>query len=323
MGVAYDAASDRYFVASAPKGGFSKDGRGYISVIDPAGRVETAKWAVGLDAPKGMRARGGRLYVADLSNIRVIDIATGRIVRTVAVAGAYNITDLAFDSFGDIYAVDPGQDIPSGALHRITSAGTVTTLVRSDRLLRPNTVEIVRDQLLVGTAVGGNALMRLDREGQLIDLRFYPPERFAPTEVRSADGIGGAVLVAPDTLAVTNKETGSIALMDVKQMPLPDPVGKLMQAAKAQGVEPTAVLTEARRRRSSAANPDRAMRRGYPTADPNVFVTHDLTSPRKVAFDSRRNRLLVVEFERGDVAFVTIGASAKPEVQSDPQGLGL
>lgn len=47
----------------------AKDGDGFISKLDRHGNIKTLKWADQLDAPKGMIAVNGVLYVADIGRV--------------------------------------------------------------------------------------------------------------------------------------------------------------------------------------------------------------------------------------------------------------
>jgi hypothetical protein len=48
---------------------FAKDGDGFISRLDRQGNVRELKWKSGLNAPKGMIAHNGVLYVADIDRV--------------------------------------------------------------------------------------------------------------------------------------------------------------------------------------------------------------------------------------------------------------
>jgi hypothetical protein len=59
----YHAASNSVFVSSINGQILDKDGNGYISRLSPDGKVVSAKWATGLNAPKGLRSVGNTLWV--------------------------------------------------------------------------------------------------------------------------------------------------------------------------------------------------------------------------------------------------------------------
>src|SRR5262245_49027841 len=57
----YDATSNAIFVSSINGDVLAKDGNGYISRLGADGKVVNARWATGLNAPKGLRSVGGTL----------------------------------------------------------------------------------------------------------------------------------------------------------------------------------------------------------------------------------------------------------------------
>ena len=50
-------------------GGMGKDGDGWISKYDIKGKLIKDKWAIGLNAPKGIRSDGSRIWVTDIDRI--------------------------------------------------------------------------------------------------------------------------------------------------------------------------------------------------------------------------------------------------------------
>ena len=81
----FDAASGFIFVSQIGGQAAARDGNGRISKLTTDGKLVAADWVAGLNAPKGLRARQGTLYTADLDDIVAIDIASGRIVSRVHV----------------------------------------------------------------------------------------------------------------------------------------------------------------------------------------------------------------------------------------------
>ena len=65
----YDAASNSVFVSSINGQILEKDGNGYISRLSPDGKMVSAKWVTGLNAPKGLRSAGNTLWVSDIDEI--------------------------------------------------------------------------------------------------------------------------------------------------------------------------------------------------------------------------------------------------------------
>lgn len=65
---------------------FEKDGDGFISRLDRQGTVKDLKWAQQLNAPKGLIAVGGVLYVADIDRVLGYRIADGKPVFELDLA---------------------------------------------------------------------------------------------------------------------------------------------------------------------------------------------------------------------------------------------
>ena len=83
-----------------------KDGEGFISRLSIDGEVRKLKWVTGLNAPKGMAAYGGRLYVSDIDELAVIDIRTDSVVERHPAEGAIFLNDVAVDAKGNVYISD-------------------------------------------------------------------------------------------------------------------------------------------------------------------------------------------------------------------------
>ncbi|HEX2121212.1 MAG TPA: PQQ-dependent sugar dehydrogenase, partial [Thermoanaerobaculia bacterium] len=84
--VLHDEEQDVYFVSNVDGAAAEKDGKGFISRVEPDGRVAEPKFIDALDAPKGMAIRGIELWVADIDRLRVFDRVTGAPLRTIDLA---------------------------------------------------------------------------------------------------------------------------------------------------------------------------------------------------------------------------------------------
>lgn len=82
------------------------DGKGSIAKLDLNGKIISAEWVKGMDAPKGMGMHRNKLYVADLSVIRVIDIKSGKIEKSIPIKNATGLNDITIAGNGDIYITD-------------------------------------------------------------------------------------------------------------------------------------------------------------------------------------------------------------------------
>ncbi len=88
------------------------DGKGSIGKVGLDGKIIATDWVSGLHAPKGLGMYNGKLYTADLTNLVIIDIASGKIDKKVPFAGSVGLNDIAIDSKGVVYVSDsPGKQV--------------------------------------------------------------------------------------------------------------------------------------------------------------------------------------------------------------------
>jgi len=82
------------------------DGNGGIAKVQTDGKVLDPYWVHGLNAPKGMATVGNNLYVADISEVAVIDIASGKITKKIKVEGAEGLNDVTATNSGVVFVSD-------------------------------------------------------------------------------------------------------------------------------------------------------------------------------------------------------------------------
>ena len=79
--VVYDAKRDVLFVSNVNGDPNGADGDGYISQVSLTGDVIKQHWLDGLNAPKGLALVSDTLYVADINELIVIDVASKKITQ--------------------------------------------------------------------------------------------------------------------------------------------------------------------------------------------------------------------------------------------------
>jgi hypothetical protein len=84
----------------------------------------------------------GKLYVADLNTVVVIDIASGTIEKTITIEGAQGLNDITIDNKGVVYA----SDSPGKKVFRIVNG---TPELYLDKLDRPNGLLAHKKQFFV------------------------------------------------------------------------------------------------------------------------------------------------------------------------------
>ena len=102
----FDAANKRIIVSNIVGNPGKADGNGYLSVLSLDGKIVTQHWTDGMDAPKGMAISGGKLYVADITKVRVVDLASGKLDSSIDVPKAVFLNDMTADASGKVYVTD-------------------------------------------------------------------------------------------------------------------------------------------------------------------------------------------------------------------------
>lgn len=85
---------------------WGKDNKGSIGKLEMDGKVIAVEWIRGLHAPKGMGLYKNTLYVADLTEVVVIDIQKAEIKKRIPVPNAEGLNDITVDEKGIVYVSD-------------------------------------------------------------------------------------------------------------------------------------------------------------------------------------------------------------------------
>ncbi|HCL04953.1 MAG TPA: ATP/GTP-binding protein [Chitinophagaceae bacterium] len=158
--VLYDAGNKVLYVSNIDGQPAEKDGKGSIGKVGLDGRIIQAAWISGLNAPKGMGLYKDKLYVADLTEVVVIDIKKGSITGKIPVADAVFLNDISIDNQGVVYV----SDSRSAKVHKIEN-GNVMLLV--EKLQGPNGLLAIKDGLLI---LDRGSLLKMTKDGQLSKL---------------------------------------------------------------------------------------------------------------------------------------------------------
>ena len=163
-----------WFISSVGGDAADKDGNGYVSRIGPDGAVVTARFAEGLDAPKGMAVLDGRLYATDIDRVRIIDAATGASLGDIAIEGASFLNDATVWQ-GAVFV----SDSRTARIHRLAD-GAASVWREGEDLRGVNGLLGVGDRLYVSTMSGGDLFEAASDGGW----------RRIATGMANADGIG-------------------------------------------------------------------------------------------------------------------------------------
>jgi DNA-binding beta-propeller fold protein YncE len=104
--VIYDKENDVIYVSNMNDNPREKDGNGFISRLSTSGEILDLKWVADMSSPKGLGIYEGKLYVSDVDEVIVIDIAKGEIEERIFLEGAKMINDISIDAQGNVYISD-------------------------------------------------------------------------------------------------------------------------------------------------------------------------------------------------------------------------
>lgn len=121
-----------------------KDGDGFISKINPEGKVEVLYWVTGLNDPRGMALHNNVLYVADLNEIVAISTQTGSVLGRYEADRASYLNDVAADEDGNVYVTDSEE----WRIYLLRN-GRVSTWMKNTDRKRPNGLYLDGNRMLV------------------------------------------------------------------------------------------------------------------------------------------------------------------------------
>ncbi len=145
--VVFDQKMGTYYVScigAVPPDAKDKDG--YIAKVDQQGKIMNGKWITGLNGPKGMVIKGDTLYVTDITEIVLINIASSKIIKRIPVKGAQFLNDIDIDASGILYVSDSNTN----TLHSYDGK-TVKTMLNAEVLGGPNGIYNESDRLVMAS----------------------------------------------------------------------------------------------------------------------------------------------------------------------------
>jgi len=141
-----DPIEKGYFLSSVNGEAETADNNGFITKLDPHGKLLNLKFIQGgkgditLHAPKGMAVVEHVLYVADLDTLRGFDTTTGKPVLTLTIRSSTasqteppqtSLSDVTFDGKGHLYC----SDQKANTIYRVDPAAQTFSVLVTDRAL--------------------------------------------------------------------------------------------------------------------------------------------------------------------------------------------
>lgn len=172
--VLYNEDLDLLFVSCINGSPAEKNGKGFIALLKTDGSIKKLEWVTGLNAPKGMGILDGKLYVADIDELVVVDIKNAKVSDRIKVEGASFLNDIAIGAGGKIYFTDSDTGIVW-----IYSDGDLKKWI-TEGLSRPNGLFIEADRVLL-TSSGSQDLRIINKAtGEM---------KVVTTEIGHGDGV--------------------------------------------------------------------------------------------------------------------------------------
>lgn len=160
--VLFDGKNKVLYVANIDGQPWANDGKGSIGKVGLDGKIISVDWVSGLQAPKGMGLYKNKLYVADLTELVVIDVTTGTIIERIAVEGAGGLNDVSADENGTVYVTDSR----ARRVYEVKDS-KASMLLDSSKLKGPNGILKHKGNLYVLDAGG---MYRMEKDGSLTKL---------------------------------------------------------------------------------------------------------------------------------------------------------
>lgn len=145
------------YVSLIDGGPWEADGKGGVAKLGLDGKKYEATWVTGLNAPKGFGVSGNRLYVADLSDVVVIDIKGGKVEKKIPIDSAVGLNDVTVTDKGIVYV----SDSRTTKIWRIENDKPTLYL---DTMRGVNGLKAIGDDLYIGS---GKLFLKADSKKQL------------------------------------------------------------------------------------------------------------------------------------------------------------
>jgi DNA-binding beta-propeller fold protein YncE len=158
--VLFDADARVLYVSQIDGKAGEKDGKGGIALVGTDGTIKNLNWITGLNAPKGLGRHKGKLYIADLDEVVIADIKTGKVEQKISVPEAKFLNDVTVDKSGNVYV----SDSQTKNIHLIKNGTASVYYVSAER---PNGLLALGKDLLI---LDSGTLYRLGADKKVVKL---------------------------------------------------------------------------------------------------------------------------------------------------------
>jgi hypothetical protein len=155
-----DLKNNLLYVSLIDGGPWEVDGKGGIGHMTTTGTEYDSLWITGLNAPKGLGMYGDRMYAADISDVVVVDIPKGRLIRKIPIEGASGLNDITVTEKGIVYV----SDSKTGRIWKLENEKPSLYL---ENVTDANGLKAVKDDLFYAK---GSAFMKADSKKQITQI---------------------------------------------------------------------------------------------------------------------------------------------------------
>lgn len=148
------------FVSEIDGEGNVADGAGGIALLNTDGTMRDHNWLRGLNAPKGLAQYQGKLYVADLTELVIIDIASATVVAKIPAPDAVFLNDVTVDEHGVVYISDTRKN-------RVYKYEAGNISIWLEEIIAANGLKSIGSDLYIAAA---DLLLKANKNGELTQI---------------------------------------------------------------------------------------------------------------------------------------------------------
>ena len=148
------------FVSEIDGEGNAADGEGGVALLNTDGTMREHNWLRDLNAPKGLAQYQGKLYVADLTELVIIDIATAKVTAKIPAPDAVFLNDVTVDEHGVVYISDTRKN----RVYRYVD-GVISIWLED--IIAANGLKSIGSDLYIAAA---DLLLKADKSGEITQI---------------------------------------------------------------------------------------------------------------------------------------------------------
>ena len=162
--VLYHEKSGLLYVGIMGNSSDVKDSIGSVGKLGLDGKIIDLEWVNGLNSPKGMAIYGDKLYVADITDVVIIDIPSAKVEKRMPIEGAVFLNDVTVTDQGVVYI----SDSKTKKIHQLQNGKLAVYLEEMEGV---NGLKAVGEHLYIA---GGKNLLKADAKKGLIKVAGLP-----------------------------------------------------------------------------------------------------------------------------------------------------